>query len=450
MSFVGMSATGALFATDATGVPSLTISYTPTSRSTSTLVSCASPVAISSPTTCVATVTAQGTLTGSVTFSSDSAGSFSPSGVCVLPTSPAVASFSCPVAYVPSVGGIHTITATYGGAATHDPSSGSFAVSVTAPRATPPAPPTPTPLPGISAGVIGTSGIVSFSCGGGAMALLTTQVLSIGCSINATKGSVTLTFATPTGPVTGSFSGGQFTIYQGPTGIPQVRLAATSPPARPVRGAVAHIAARVAARAPRAHLWSRELHGRLSIRGRDSVATARGARWETIDSGSGTRTVVTHGTVSVRDRHRHQSRLVRAGHSYLDTPLPSNRLLAAPHLTPDSSGAVPVSVGVPGGGRVDVLVTAWRDNLATDPRLSGAAVARLAGLLQPTPGRFVFARAHATAQHATTLRILVTPSQLGSRLVAQHRYPVTLRLWVTYTPTGGHPRSIGYYGLHLP
>jgi hypothetical protein len=62
----------------------------------------------------------------------------------------------------------------------------------------------------------------------------------------------------------------------------------------------------------------------------------------------------------------------------------------------------------------------------------------------------VFARAYATAQHATTLQILVQPNQRGAQLVAHHRYPVTLRLWVTYTPTGGHPHSIGFYGLHLP
>jgi hypothetical protein len=34
-------------------------------------------------------------------------------------------------------------------------------------------------------------------------------------------------------------------------------------------------------------------------------------------------------------------------------------------------------------------------------------------------------------------------------LVHHHRYLVTLRVWVTYTPIGGHPRSIGMDGLHL-
>ena len=54
------------------------------------------------------------------------------------------------------------------------------------------------------------------------------------------------------------------------------------------------------------------------------------------------------------------------------------------------------------------------------------------------------------AKHAGTLTIVVTPSALGRRLVADHRYRVTLRLWISYTPTHGRQRDIGYYGLHLP
>ena len=71
-------------------------------------------------------------------------------------------------------------------------------------------------------------------------------------------------------------------------------------------------------------------------------------------------------------------------------------------------------------------------------------------VLQPARGRFVFARAHAIARKAGTLQIAVIPNARGRLLVANHRYRVTLRLWVSYTPTGGHPGKIGYYGLHLP
>jgi hypothetical protein len=450
VSFVTASATGAMLATDATGVPSLTISYTPMSRSTTTTVSCASPVEINNPTNCTATVQAQGTLTGSVTFSTDSAGSFSPN-VCVIPTSPALAAFSCTVSYTPSTGGVHTITATYGGDATNDPSSGSYALTVTVPPPTPAALPLPTPVVGTSAAVTATSGTVTVSCGGASSMVLGPTVLT-GCTINATQGSITLTFITPQGLQTGTFSGGRFVMNQAANGSVEITLAAPAPVKTKGRGAIARVAARATrGRAPRAHLWVTVHKGRYSVRGRNSAATVRGpAKWETIDTDAGTCTVVTQGKVSVRDLHRHQSRLVRSGHSYLVTPLPSNRLVAPPQLTPDSSGTVAVSVKVPGPGRVDVLVTAWRDNLATEARLSRAALARLAGLLQPARGRFVFARADATAQHATTLQILVQPNQLGAQLVAHHRYAVTLRLWVTYTPTGGHPRSIGFYGLHLP
>jgi hypothetical protein len=81
---------------------------------------------------------------------------------------------------------------------------------------------------------------------------------------------------------------------------------------------------------------------------------------------------------------------------------------------------------------MDVLITAWNDNLAT-----------FTSLLQPAAGRFVYAREHATAPAASKLRIVVKPNARGRRLIAQHRYRVTLRLWVTFTPTGGSPRSIG-------
>jgi hypothetical protein len=119
--------------------------------------------------------------------------------------------------------------------------------------------------------------------------------------------------------------------------------------------------------------------------------------------------------------------------------LPTNHLVAPPHLKAHSNGAFIVTVKVPGPGTVDVLVTAWQDNLAHTTRL-----------LQPAPERFVFARAHANARRATTLQILVKPNARGRRLVAHHRYRVTLRLWVSYTPVGGRQRDSGYYGLHLP
>jgi hypothetical protein len=125
---------------------------------------------------------------------------------------------------------------------------------------------------------------------------------------------------------------------------------------------------------------------------------------------------------------------------------PGNHFVKPPKLKPHSDGRFFVTVKVPHPGRVDILVTAWKDNFATAAAIRPPAPV----LLQPAIGRFVFARAHALANRASTLRILVTPNARGRALVAKHRYRVTLRLWVSYTPTQGRTRTIGYYGLHLP
>jgi hypothetical protein len=88
---------------------------------------------------------------------------------------------------------------------------------------------------------------------------------------------------------------------------------------------------------------------------------------------------------------------------------------------------------------VDVLETAWKDNF-----LAGAA-----RLLNPAPGRFVFARKHVKVTKAGKQTVVVKPGPAGRRLLKHHRYPVVIRLWVSFTPTGGHQRDLGFYGLHL-
>ena len=91
-----------------------------------------------------------------------------------------------------------------------------------------------------------------------------------------------------------------------------------------------------------------------------------------------------------------------------------------------------------GSGAVDVHETAWNENLAM-PR---------SGWRRAAPLRI--RRTHESARRATTLHLEVRPNLRGKRLVRHHTYPVTLRMWVTYTPTGGRPRSIGFHGLRLP
>ena len=121
----------------------------------------------------------------------------------------------------------------------------------------------------------------------------------------------------------------------------------------------------------------------------------------------------------------------------LEPPPPSNKFTVS-RIKAEADGAITFSVHVPGPGSVDVLATAWNDNLAS------AAV-----LLKPARHRFVFARAHVPAARHT-LKVTVTPNQRGRLLVAHPRYRIVLRLWVSYTPYGGRYRTIGYLGLHLP
>lgn len=120
------------------------------------------------------------------------------------------------------------------------------------------------------------------------------------------------------------------------------------------------------------------------------------------------------------------------------TRLPANHFTRS-RITSNRDGILTFAVKLPGPGAIDVLATAWNDNLAQ------AAI-----LLHPAPRRFVHARSHKLARHATELRFHVRPDARGRRLVRHHTYPVTLRLWISYTPKGGRPRSVGVFGLHLP
>ena len=104
-----------------------------------------------------------------------------------------------------------------------------------------------------------------------------------------------------------------------------------------------------------------------------------------------------------------------------------------------ANGTVALTVKVPGPGTIDVLETAWDDNLAD-------AALRLG----PAPMRFVSARARRSLRTAGTFRITVALGRRGRQLLAHHSYRVTLRLWVTYTPVGGVYRKYGFLGLHLP
>ena len=72
-----------------------------------------------------------------------------------------------------------------------------------------------------------------------------------------------------------------------------------------------------------------------------------------------------------------------------------------------ADGRITFSLRAPGRGSVDVLGTAWKDNLA-----------RAAVLLKPAADRFVFVRQHVHAAHGGTVSVTVTPDRRGRRLVA--------------------------------
>ena len=117
--------------------------------------------------------------------------------------------------------------------------------------------------------------------------------------------------------------------------------------------------------------------------------------------------------------------------------LPDNRFSITGVRT-TIKGRVRFNLTLPGPGVADVLETAWLDNFA-----------RTATLLQPAPRRFVFSRKHLLIDRAGVVSVTVLPNRRGRRLVAHHRYPILIRLWVSYTPTGGTQRDIGLYGVRI-
>jgi uncharacterized repeat protein (TIGR01451 family) len=117
---------------------------------------------------------------------------------------------------------------------------------------------------------------------------------------------------------------------------------------------------------------------------------------------------------------------------------PTTNHFKVTHLVTHPDGTVEFKVTLPGPGSIAVLETAWDDNFAT-----------IATLLQPAPYRFAFSRKSVRVLGARTLSITVKPNARGVKLVKYPRYKVRIRLWVTYTPTGGRSRSVGFYGLRI-
>ena len=99
---------------------------------------------------------------------------------------------------------------------------------------------------------------------------------------------------------------------------------------------------------------------------------------------------------------------------------------------PSGTGALTLAVKLPGAGTVTVLGT--HENIG----------ASASSLLEPGPHRFDWGRATATAAAAGVLELTLHPSAAGKHLLLRHRrrgWALHVRLWVTYTPAGGTPRS---------
>ncbi len=198
-----------------------------------------------------------------------------------------------------------------------------------------PAPATPDPAPvgpvapvetsvgpklGSSVVLAPSHGVVNFRRPGSdtAVPLTAGSVVPFGSVIDATRGSVALTSALPSGKTqTGRFGGGAFKVSQGRKGYVDLYLRG-NPCRRSAKRRAA--AASLTASASRRHgrrLFGRDHGGKFRTHGRHSQATVRGTRWMMEDRCDGTLTRVAQGAVMVRDFTKKKRVLVTAGHSYL-------------------------------------------------------------------------------------------------------------------------------------
>lgn len=123
--------------------------------------------------------------------------------------------------------------------------------------------------------------------------------------------------------------------------------------------------------------------------------------------------------------------------------MPSNRLtISTPTTSPD--GDVTLRFTAPGPGKLDVLETAWTPITAL-----ASGLMRPDALLQAAPGRFVFAREHLTITQARAIHLRTKPNRRGQRLIRRHHHEIRLRLWISYTPTGGRQRNISVSGVRI-
>jgi hypothetical protein len=151
------------------------------------------------------------------------------------------------------------------------------------------------------------------------VALTDPTSLPVGSILDTREGSITLNTALPGGATQSAiFHGGLFEVRQpqGAGGLTELVLRGALTGCSS-GGARAAAVSRKKKRKPPRRLWGSDSKGKFRTRGGNSVATVRGTAWYVEDRCDGTLTRVSKGSVSVYDRGRHRTVVVRAGHSYL-------------------------------------------------------------------------------------------------------------------------------------
>lgn len=143
------------------------------------------------------------------------------------------------------------------------------------------------------------------------------QQIPVNATVDATRGVVTMTSASPTGSLqTANFSGGVFKVIQsGPKASTQLTLSGGNFAVCKTK-ARRTIAAKPKKKTVVRSLWGNGT-GTFVTNGRYAAATVRGTIWLTQDRCDGTRIAVQRGIVAVFDRRLHKTILVSAGHTYL-------------------------------------------------------------------------------------------------------------------------------------
>jgi hypothetical protein len=181
----------------------------------------------------------------------------------------------------------------------------------------------PTPLPppevGKTVNALVIAGKVRYRLPGARsfVALADPVQVPVGTTFDTTGGRVTLIAASDDHGTTENawFYEGTFTLGQtaGPRPITTLTLAGALPSCP--KGSGGRAAATTRKRGSR-HLWG-DGKGRFRTSGRFSAATVRGTRWVVSDRCDGTLTRVVRGSVTVRDRVRNKTVVIRAGQQYL-------------------------------------------------------------------------------------------------------------------------------------